>query len=49
MGDCYKVNIKFETESDAIYAIKKLQNGGIADGWVKEVSVTLDFNRSEPQ
>lgn len=44
MGDCYKVNIKFETESDAIYAIKKLQNGNIPDGWTTEVSSTLDFN-----
>ena len=45
MGDCYKVNIKFETESDAIYGIKKLQNGNIPDGWVEEVSTVLDFNK----
>lgn len=44
MGDCYKVHIKFETESHAIYAIKKLQSGSIADGWTEEVSVTLDFS-----
>ena len=45
MGDCCKVNIKFETESDAIYAIKKLQNGAILDGWVEEISTVLDFNK----
>ena len=45
MGDCCKVNIKFETESDSIYAIKKLQNGNIPDGWVEEVSTVLDFNK----
>ena len=43
-ADCYKDPIRFETESDAIYAIKKLQNGNIPEGWVKEVSSTLDFN-----
>ena len=47
MGDCYKVNIKFETESDAIYAIKKLQNGNIPDGWTTEVSVVLNFNHED--
>lgn len=46
MGDCYKDSIKFETESDAIYAIKKLQNGNIADGWVEEISTVLDFNKT---
>ena len=45
MGDCYKVDIKFDTESETIYAIKKLQNGNIPDGWTSEVSLTLDFNK----
>jgi hypothetical protein len=44
-GDCYKNPIKFNTESDAIYAIKKLENGNIPDGWRKEVSSVLDFNK----
>ena len=44
MGDCYKVNIKFETESHALYAIKNLQQGMLADGGVEEVSVVIDFN-----
>jgi hypothetical protein len=45
MGDCYKVDIKFETESHAIHAIKNLQQGMLADGWVEEVSVVIDFNK----
>ena len=47
MGDCYKVDIKFDTESEAIYAIKKLQNGNILEGWTTEVSVTLNFNHED--
>lgn len=43
-GDCYKHAIQFNTESDAIYAIKKLENGNIPDGWTQEVSTVLDFN-----
>ena len=45
MGDCTKDAIQFKTESDAIYAIKKLENGNIADGWISEVSTVLDFNK----
>jgi len=41
----FKEDMTFKTESDAIYAIKKLENGNIADGWVSEVSTVLDFNR----
>ena len=41
----FKENMTFDTESDAIYAIKKLENGSIADGWVSQVSTVLDFNR----
>lgn len=44
-GDCYKSAITFNTESDAIYAIKRLQNGATPDGWSKEVVTVLDFNR----
>ena len=44
-GDCNKVDLKFNTESDAIYAIKKLENGNIPQGWTKEVSSILDFNK----
>ena len=46
-GDCYKSHIKFDTESEAIYAIKKLQSGNIADGWVEQVSTELDFTKNE--
>ena len=45
MGDCNRIPISFSTESDAIYAIKKLENGNIPDGWVSEVSTVLDFNK----
>ena len=44
-GDCYNNPISFKTESDAIYAIKKLENGNIPDGWREEISTVLDFNR----
>ena len=44
-GDCYNNPIIFNTESDAIYAIKKLENGNIADGWTEEISTVLDFNK----
>ena len=44
-GDCNRNPISFSTESDAIYAIKKLENGNIPDGWVSEVSTVLDFNK----
>ena len=44
-GDSLKAPISFKTESDAIYAIKKLENGNIADGWKSEVSTVLDFNK----
>jgi hypothetical protein len=40
-----KLSISFKTESDAIYAIKKLENGSIPEGWVSEVSSVLDFNK----
>lgn len=45
MGDCYKTAITFQSESEAIYAIKNLQNGYLADGWTGEVSTVLDFNK----
>ena len=44
-GDSLKSPISFKTESDAIYAIKKLENGSIPDGWISEVSSVLDFNK----
>jgi len=40
-----KSPISFNTESDAIYAIKKLENGSIPEGWISEVSSVLDFNK----
>lgn len=46
-GDCYRDEMKFNTESDAIYAIKKLQDGNIPDGWKEEVSTVLDFNHEK--
>jgi hypothetical protein len=45
MGDCGKCPITFKTESDAIFAIKKLEMGNIADGWTENVTKVLDFNR----
>lgn len=45
MGGSLKSPISFKTESDAIYAIKKLENGSIPDGWISEVSSVLDFNK----
>jgi hypothetical protein len=45
MGGGLKSPISFKTESDAIYAIKKLENGSIPEGWVSEVSSVLDFNK----
>jgi hypothetical protein len=45
MGHCYRSSIKFNNESDAIFAIKKLENGNIADGWREEISTILDFNK----
>jgi len=44
-SDCYKSEIIFQTESEAIFAIKNLQNGYIPDGWTKEISSVLDLNR----
>jgi hypothetical protein len=44
-ADCHKVDIKFDTESEAIYAIKKLENGNLAQGWTEEISSVLDFNK----
>lgn len=44
-GNSQDVPIKFYTESEAIYAIKKLENGNSPDGWVSEVSSVLDFNK----
>ena len=44
-GDSYDAHISFNTESEAIYAIKKLESGSIPDGWVSEVSSVLDFNK----
>ena len=45
MGGGLKSPISFNTESDAIYAIKKLENGSIPEGWISEVSSVLDFNK----
>jgi hypothetical protein len=45
MGDCNRIPISFSTESDAIYAIKKLENGNIPNGWREEVTTVLDFNK----
>jgi hypothetical protein len=45
MGDCYDVPIKFDTESEAIYAIKNLQRGTIPDGWRKKVVLVFDNNK----
>jgi hypothetical protein len=39
------VDIKFDTESEAIYAIKKLENGNLTQGWTEEISSVLDFNK----
>ena len=43
--DCSKTIIIFNAESDALQAINKLENGNIVDGWVKEVSRVIDFNK----
>lgn len=45
MGDCYRSAIEFQNESEAIYAIKKLEEGIKADGWTEEVSMVLDYNK----
>lgn len=45
MGECISTPIKFHTESEAIFAIKNLEQGMIADGWVGEVSTVIDFNK----
>ena len=45
MGDCSESAILFNTESEAIYAIKRLESGNIADGWKEEVTTVLDFNK----
>lgn len=37
--------MSFRTESDAIYAIKKMMNGAKLEGWEETVSTILDFNR----
>lgn len=44
-GDCRQVAIKFPTESEALFAIKNLEQGMLADGWVGEVSTVIDFNK----
>ena len=44
-GNCSKNSITFKTESEAISAIKKLENGNMADGWKQEVTTVLDFNK----
>ena len=43
--DSYRTVISFKTESEAVFAIKKLEMGNKPDGWRKEVSVVLDFNK----
>lgn len=43
----FSMAISFKTESDAIYAIKKLQTGSKPDGWVEEVTTVLDFNMNK--
>jgi hypothetical protein len=37
--------ISFKTEAEAVFAIKKLEMGNKPNGWRKEVSVVLDFNK----
>lgn len=43
--DSYRTVISFKTEAEAVFAIKKLEMGNKPDGWRKEVSVVLDFNK----
>lgn len=43
--ECGKNTITFSTESDALEAINKLENGNIVDGWISEVSTVIDFNK----
>jgi hypothetical protein len=45
LGDSYTVDITFDTESEAVFAIKKLEMGAISQGWTKEVTAVLDFNK----
>jgi hypothetical protein len=41
----YRTVISFKTEAEAVFAIKKLEMGNKPNGWRKEVSVVLDFNK----
>ena len=43
--DCYYQPMVFKTESEALFAIKNLEGGMIADGWIGEVSSVIDFNK----
>lgn len=48
-GDSYKTPIRFNNESEAIYAIKNLQMGYLNEGQSKDVVSTLDFNYENKQ
>lgn len=43
--ECGKTPITFKTESDALQAINKIENGNIVDGWISEVATVIDFNK----
>jgi hypothetical protein len=45
IGGTYRIDITFDTESEAVFAIKKLEMGAISQGWTKEVTSVLDFNK----
>ena len=46
-GDISKESIKFNTEAEAVFAVKKLEMGNLPDGWRKEVACELDFSKTE--
>ena len=48
-GDDYKTAIRFNNESEAIYAIKNLQMGNLSEGWTENVVSILDFNYENKQ
>lgn len=46
-GDYRNETIMFNTESEAVFAIKKLEMGNIPDGWKREVTCELDFDKKK--
>lgn len=46
-GDMTKQSIRFKTEAEAVFAIKKLEMGNLPDGWKQEVVCELNFNKVE--